>query len=207
MVSFHGPRAARVSPQTRRAGAPLSRVTVLWLAVTTFSEGLTAVVVLLGAVISALLFRGPLHHPALVAPSLTMLAGYLVLGNPGWNIDTLFASFRAAKELLAVRLHQTVVYVVAAVALSAVAHSVWCMVAALLCSYGSALVHRCIVGSRFLTRNVSRAELRDGFTELREIVRFGLKSNSGSDCLGDQRRSRYLDSWRIRRHSRGRRLE
>ena len=160
------------------------RVTSLWLAVAIFSQTLTTVVVIVAASLSVFVFRGPLHQPGLVAPALTMFAGYLLLANPGWNIDTLFASFRAARELFAVRCHQMVIFVIAAVALRYVTDSVWGLVGALLCSYGSSLVHRAFVARRFLTLDVSRGELRGGLRELRQIVRFGFKVVPGQLSAG-----------------------
>ena len=160
------------------------RVTALWLSVAAFSQALTTLVVLVAAAISVFMFRGPLHHPGLIAPTLTMLGGYLVLANPGWNIDTVFASFRAGPELFAVRCHQAVAFIVAAVAFRSVTPTIWGLVAALVLSYGSTLVHRAYVARRFLTPDVSRAELRAGFGELREIVGFGLKVTPGSVASG-----------------------
>ncbi len=160
------------------------RVTALWVTVASFSQGLTTLVVLIAAPVSVVALQGPLHHPGLVAPALTMLAGYLLLGNPGWNIDTLFASFRAARELLAVRFHQMVMFVVPAVALRLVTTSVWGLVAALLCSYGTSLVHRIFFARRFLTFPVSRAEMRGGIEALPQIVRFGLKVAPGAIASG-----------------------
>ena len=160
------------------------RVSGLWYAVLAFSEGLTVLVALIGGVVTVVVFRGPLHHPGLVAPALTMLAGLALLGNPGWNVDTLLASFRAGRELFAVRFHQIVMFLVAAVALSFVTSSVWGMVAALCLSYSSSLLHRLVVSRHFLTVRVDRAQLRAGFGELPEILRFGLKVMPGAVAGG-----------------------
>ncbi len=160
------------------------RVTALWLPVVAFSQALSTLVVLIAGAISVAMFRGPVHDPRLIAPALTMLGGYLVLANPGWNVDTVLASFRAAPELLAVRFHQAAAFVVVAAALRLVTPSIWGLVAALVFSYGSALVHRAYVGRRFLTRGVSRDELRAGWAELREIVVFGLKVTPGVFATG-----------------------
>jgi O-antigen/teichoic acid export membrane protein len=157
----------------------MPRVTALWLGVFAFSQVLTTVVALLAAGIAALVLSGPLHHPGLVAPAWTALAGYVFIANPSWNIDTVFASFRAAPQLFAVRAHQAAMFVLASVALSFVTKSVWGLVLALVISYATALLNRLVLIRRYLTFKLSRADLREGLGTLPEILRFGVKATPG----------------------------
>jgi O-antigen/teichoic acid export membrane protein len=162
----------------------MPRVTALWLGVFAFSQGLTTVVALIAAGITALLFSGPLHHPELIAPACAALAGYVLLGNPGWNIDTVFAAFRGAPHLFAVRAHQGAMFVVVAVGLSFVTKGVWGLIVALIISYGTALLNRLVLARHYLTFKVPRAELRRGFAALPEILRFGVKVMPGAFASG-----------------------
>ena len=101
------------------------RITQLFAAVFTFSTGLTVVMAGLAAIIAWWAFRGPLDHPELVAPALVSLAGYVVVTNSGWNVDSIFAAFVAGRQLFWVRLHETVSILVFAVVLGLEWRSVW----------------------------------------------------------------------------------
>jgi O-antigen/teichoic acid export membrane protein len=170
-------RLATLEPKT-------PQVTALWLGVFAFSQALTTIVALLAAGIASLLFAGPLHQPELIAPACAALAGYAILENPGWNIDTILASFRAAPQLFAVRVHQAAMFLVIAVALSLVTKSVWGMISALVISYGTALVHRVWVARHYLTLNISGGQLRQGFAALPEMLRFGVRVMPGAFAYG-----------------------
>src|SRR5580698_4219485 len=69
------------------------RVTQLFAAVFTFSSGLTAAMSILAMLLSWLVFRGPLHEPGLVPPTIVSLAGYAIVTNTGWNFDSIFSAF------------------------------------------------------------------------------------------------------------------
>ena len=68
------------------------RITQLFAAVFTFSAALTAAMAALAALICAALLRGPLHAPGLVAPMIAGLAGYALVTNAGWNVDSILSS-------------------------------------------------------------------------------------------------------------------
>lgn len=160
------------------------QVTGVVLAVFSFSFALTLAVTIIGIVVCYFVFRGPLNHPELFAPTAVALCGYLLIINTCWNIDGLLGAFRAGKELFSVRLHQAIIYGVLIVALSFATHSVWCLVVAFLGSWLTALVHRVLLVSRVLRLDVPKAEIRVGFSALREILTFGLKITPGSIAGG-----------------------
>ena len=66
------------------------RVTQLFAAVFTFSVTLTVGVALLDAVACWFVFRGALHAPGLLAPLYVQMAGYVLIMNTGWNVDSIF---------------------------------------------------------------------------------------------------------------------
>jgi len=160
------------------------RATGLFLAVFAFSFALTLVVTVLGLVGCYFTFRGPLHHPGLLAPAAVGLVGYLLIINTCWNLDGVFGAFRAGRELFAVRLHQAVVYGALLTALVTIMPTVWGLVLAFLGSWLTALVHRLALMRRVICWRVPVAELRAGFASLREIVTFGLKLTPGSLAVG-----------------------
>jgi O-antigen/teichoic acid export membrane protein len=160
------------------------RVTELFAAVFTFSAGLTAVVTVLGGFVSLLVFRGPLHSPELVAPMLVSLAGYAVVTNTGWNIDSIFSAFVAGRPLFWVRLHETLSFLVIAIVVGSIWHSVWGLVIATIGGSLTALVHRAAAARRFVRLRLSRAGYRRGMSALPALLRFGLKITPGGIAQG-----------------------
>ena len=159
-------------------------VTGIWLAVFCFSFALTAVVAALGVVACWFVFHGPIDEPQLFAPAAVALAGYLLVINTCWNVDGALGAFRAGRELFEVRLHQALMYGALVVAFSFVDEGVWSLTLAFLVSWATSLVHRCALVPRVMRLRVPRAQLREGFAELREIVGFGLKITPGSIANG-----------------------
>ncbi|HTZ62605.1 MAG TPA: lipopolysaccharide biosynthesis protein [Solirubrobacteraceae bacterium] len=160
------------------------RVTQLFAAVFTFSCGLTVVMALIVAGVSALVFRGPLHHPGLVAPMLVSLAGYTLVTNTGWNIDSIFSAFVAGRQLFWVRLHETLSFLTIAMALGLLWHSVWGLVAATIGASLTALIHRVIAVRPFVRARLSGAAYREGMDALPGLLRFGLKITPGGIAQG-----------------------
>ncbi len=138
------------------------RVTQLFAAVFTFSCGLTVAMALVVAAVSVLIFRGPLHHPGLVRPMLVSLAGYTIVTNTGWNIDSIFAAFVAGRQLFWVRLHETLSFVAIAVTLGLLWHSVWGLVVATIAASFTALIHRAIAVRKFVRARLDREAYRKG---------------------------------------------
>jgi O-antigen/teichoic acid export membrane protein len=129
----------------------------------------------LAAAVVYVLFTGPLGHGELVAPALASLAGYLLITNTCWNMDTVFGAYRAGRELFWVRLHQAAAYLLLAILASLEFGNVWGPVLATIASWTTALVHRALILPRWLNIGVDRAALREGRDALPELVRFGLK--------------------------------
>ena len=176
-----GPALVRVlSTQSPRAPA----VTGLFAAVSVVSFGITAVVVLLLAGASVLVFRGPLDRPDLLAPALVMLAQFLLFVNPGWNLENVFSAFRAGRSLFWIRLVEALVVLGASVLASQVEEDVWALVLATCFGAAVTLLHRVVLVRRWMALRVSREALRDGFTRVPEILRFGLKLAPGNLAEG-----------------------
>lgn len=160
------------------------RVTQLFAAVFTFSSGLTAVMATLDAVACWFVFRGPLHHPELVAPTFVSLAGYAIVTNTGWNIDSIFSAFVAGRELFLVRLHEVLSFIVIAIAIGLVWQSVWGLVIATIGGYSTALAHRVSLVRTFVRAHLSMKEYRAGLRVLPELLRFGLRATPGQLAQG-----------------------
>jgi O-antigen/teichoic acid export membrane protein len=160
------------------------RVTGLFAAMLTFSFALTIVAAAIGLAITHAVFAGPIDHPELFPPAAVTMAAYVLITNAGWNFDAVFSGFRAGRELFWVRLHQTLAFLLIAVAAGPVIDSVWGLVLATAGSSLTALVHRLIAVRRFMRARVSREEVRAGFRSLPGLIAFGLKIVPGSIATG-----------------------
>lgn len=160
------------------------RCTGLFAAVSTFSIGLTLVVTAVALPVVYALFNGPIDHPSLFLPAAVSLAGYAVVTNTSANIDVVFSAFRAGRELFWIRLHQAVAFIALAIALSFARDDVWALVVATLGSSATSLAHRALAVRAFMAFRVPRNEIRQGFRELPELIRFGLKLVPGSLASG-----------------------
>jgi O-antigen/teichoic acid export membrane protein len=178
----------REQPALQREAAVLPprhpRVTGLFIAVFTFSTGLTVAVAAIGAVITYFLFHGPINQPELFVPSLVTLAGYTLLTNTCVNFDSIFVAFRDARGLFWLRLHQVMLYLVLVIALRPVSGSVWSLVVATTASWSLPCIQRLVWARRWMTVRISRAEVRSGFGALPEMLRFGLKLTPGTVLWG-----------------------
>ncbi len=160
------------------------RVTQLFAAVFTFSSGLTAVVAILVAAVCWPIFHGPLHAPQLIAPAYANIAGYVILANTGWNIDSIFSAFVAGRQLFLVRLHEALAFIVIATAVGLVWHSVWGIVIAMLGGWFTALLHRMVAVRAFVRAHLNWEEYRAGLRVLPDLLRFGLKATPGQFAQG-----------------------
>lgn len=160
------------------------RVTGLFCAVFAFSMGLTIVIGLAAIAVSALLFNGPIDQPGLVAPAIASIGGFIFLTNPSWNLDAIFSAFLAGRQLFWIRLHEAVAFILIALGLGLVWKDVWSLVIATAGAVASALIHRLIAVRPLMSARVSRAELRDGFRKLPEMLRFGVKVMPGTIFSG-----------------------
>ncbi len=160
------------------------RVTQLFSAVFTFSSTLTVTMSVLGALVSWLIFRGPLHHPELVMPMFVSLAGYAIVTNTGWNFDSIFSAFVAGRQLFWVRLHEAVSFLVVASIVGLGWRSIWGMVIGTIAGSLTALAHRMFLARRFVRMRLSRSEYRAGLRALPGLLRFGLKITPGGMAQG-----------------------
>ena len=165
-----------------RPGQP--RVTQLFAAVFTFSTVLTALIAALAAVGSWWVFRGPLHAPDLVAPALVNIAGFALVTNTGWNIDSIFAAFVAGPQIFWVRLHEVMSFIAIAAVAGLVWHSVWGLVIATIGGSLTALAHRAVSVRPFVRLRLNMAEYRSGLRVLPDLLRFGLKATPGQIAQG-----------------------
>ncbi|MGH2937680.1 MAG: lipopolysaccharide biosynthesis protein [Solirubrobacterales bacterium] len=160
------------------------RVSQLFAVVFSFSWALTGVVGLLTAIVCWFVFRGPLGRPELVAPTFVSIAGYIVITNTCWNLDSVFSAFVAGRVLFWVNLHQGVSFVVLATGLSFVEHSVWGLTIATIASFGTSLVQRLIAVRHYVRPHLTWREYREGLAVLPELLRFGIKATPGQIAQG-----------------------
>ena len=156
-----------------------ARVTQLFAAVFTFSVGLTVGMATLDAVVCLVVFPGPLHAPALLAPALINIAGYVIVTNIGWNIDSIFSAFVAGRQLFWVRLHEALSFIAIAMIIGVTWRSVWGLVIAIIGSSFTSLIHRMIWVRPFVRMRLTLKEYRSGLKVLPELLRFGLKATPG----------------------------
>lgn len=160
------------------------RVTQLFAVVFTFSSTLTAAVALLDAIACWFVFRGPLHAPKLIAPAFVSIAGYTIITNTGWNIDSILSAFVAGRQIFWVRLHEVLSFIVIAIIAGLAWPSVWGLVIATIGASFTALIHRLISVRQFVQTHLSREEYRAGFLVLPDLLRFGLKATPGQIAGG-----------------------
>jgi len=160
------------------------RVTQLFAAVFTFSSSLTAVMAILDAAACWFVFRGPLHAPDLLGPVFISIAGYTVVTNTGWNLDSILSAFVAGRQIFWVRLHEVLSFLVIAIGLGLAWHSVWGLVIATIGGSATSLVHRIIVVRPFARARLTWKEYRLGLGVLPDLLRFGLKATPGQIAQG-----------------------
>jgi O-antigen/teichoic acid export membrane protein len=134
--------------------------------------------------VCSFVFPGPLDAPELLAPALVSIAGYTIVTNTGWNIDSIFSAFVAGRQLFWVRLNETLSFIVIAIGIGLVWRSVWGLVIAMIGASLTALIHRVVAVRPFVRARLSRAEFRLGLSVLPELLRFGLKATPGQLAQG-----------------------
>lgn len=160
------------------------RVTQLFAAVFTFSFALTVAVAILDAIASYFLFRGPLHQPDLLAPALVSIAGYTLILNTCWNLDSILSAFVAGRKLFWVRLNENLSFIVLATGVGLAWRSVWGLVIGTIGASAATLVQRLLYAHGFARFRLSWAEFRAGLRSLPELLRFGLKATPGQMATG-----------------------
>lgn len=160
------------------------RVTQLFAVVFTFSWALTGVVAILVAIVCWFVFPIWLHAPELIGPVLVAIAGYTIIANTGWNIDSILSAFVAGRQLFLVRLNEALAFIIIATAIGLAWHSVWGLVIAMIGGWLTSLIHRVIAVRRFVRAHLSWAEYRAGFRVLPGLLRFGLRATPGQLAEG-----------------------
>jgi O-antigen/teichoic acid export membrane protein len=160
------------------------QVTRLFAAVFTFSAGLTAGVAVLAMAASWFVLRGPLHEPKLVGPAFVSIAGYVLVTNTGWNIDSIFSAFVAGRQIFWVRLHEVLSFIAISMAVGAAWPTVWGLVIATIGGFFTALVHRLLAVRAFVRTRLSWQEYREGLRVLPRLLRFGVKATPGQIAQG-----------------------
>jgi O-antigen/teichoic acid export membrane protein len=160
------------------------RVTELFAVVFTFSASLTVVVASLDAWVCWVVFRGPLHQPGLVDPAFVSIAGYALITNTGWNIDSVLSAFVAGRAIFWVRLHEAFSFIVIAIVAGLLWHSVWSLVVATIGASCTSLVHRSIAVQSYLRLHLTRSSYRSGLRVLPDLLRFGLRATPGQIAQG-----------------------
>lgn len=160
------------------------RVTQLFSAVFAFSYSLTVFVAVLDAAVCFFVFRGPLNAPHLLLPALVSIAGYTLITNTGWNIDSVFSAFVAGKQLFRVRLTESISFIVLAGVFGLAWRSVWGLVIATIGASLVSLVHRTFAVRKFVRLRLTGHEFRLGLQVLPGLLRFGLKATPGQMAQG-----------------------
>ncbi|HEX2234040.1 MAG TPA: lipopolysaccharide biosynthesis protein [Thermoleophilaceae bacterium] len=160
------------------------RITGLFVPVLAFSFALSLVVAVLVGLAAFVVLSEPIDQPDLVPAALVLLAEYVLISNTSWNVDMVFASFQAGRQLFWLRLLHALVYVAVAVVLGLVWGSVWGLVAAQVGAALASLVARIPVIRGFMRLIVPREELRRGWRSFSEIVKFGAKLAPGTAAGG-----------------------
>jgi O-antigen/teichoic acid export membrane protein len=177
----------REQPALVRLLAPLpprdERVTGLWLAVFAFSVGLTLAVAVPVALVASIVLSGPVGQPELIPAAIVYLAGYIVLMNTSWNLDSVFAAYGDGRSLFVLRLHEMLMTLGVTAALS-FHPTMWGPIAGVVAGWSTALIHRLFLVRAWMSFRPTREAVRGGFGRLHEIIRFGLKMTPGSIASG-----------------------
>lgn len=151
------------------------RVTSLFFAVQVFSSTLTLIVATLVGLLAAVLFAGPIGRPELIPMMAALLVTYLLFENTSWNLDVVFAAFRAGRQLFWIRLTHSAGFLVLAVAFSFVIDDAWGMALGQIGASAVALGGRVLAIRAYMSFKASWADLRAGLREIPAMVRFGAK--------------------------------
>lgn len=166
------------------------RVTGLFAAVMTFSFGLTVLVAVPLAVVAWFVLSGPVGREDLFLPALALMVNYTLLENACWNLDVVFASFRAGRQLFWVRLAHALSFLAFALGLNAtLGDDVWGLVGATAAAIVTVLVYRVVLVRPFMRLQAPRSEIKSGFRTLPELVRFGAKVAPGAIADGVARQT------------------
>ncbi len=160
------------------------RVGQLFAVVFTFSGVLTIGMAAIVGFVCVLVFPSLLKAPGLVAPAIVGLAGYALITNTCWNIDSILSAFVAGRAIFWVRLHEALSFLVIAVVVGWRWHSVWGLVIATIGGSLTSLVHRALAVRPFVSARLGWRRYREGFSVLPELLSFGLRATPGQIAQG-----------------------
>lgn len=151
------------------------RITGLFAAVWVFTFLITLVVAPLVALGGYLLLAGPVDQPNLISSTMVLMGGYLLVHNTAWTIESVLSSFRAGKELFWIRTWRAVAFLALAIFFGLTWDSVWGLVVAEIGSRFISLIQALFAVRPIMRARVDRQVIREGFRELPEMARFGIK--------------------------------
>lgn len=160
------------------------RVTGLFAAVFAFSFALTVAVGVIVTAVTAWVLSGPVGRPDLVWPMVAQIAGYVLVTNTCWNVDSVLNAFRSGRALFWVRLVQAAGFLALAIGIGLVDDSVWGLVAATIGSWTVSLLPRLRALRTVMVLRVPMAEVRAGVAALPAIIRFGARAAPGGILVG-----------------------
>jgi O-antigen/teichoic acid export membrane protein len=159
-------RVAAVMPvRSRQLGA-------LFRALLRFSTALTLVMSIFTSIATALLYFGPVNRPHLILPAITLLLGYLLFDNVGWNLDTLLTSTRQHLPLFYARISQSISILIVTWALAFRMPNVWGLTLGTLFGYVFPFVVRIPAAIRVLPKSLSDDDHTAARREFRTLLKF-----------------------------------
>jgi O-antigen/teichoic acid export membrane protein len=158
--------------------------TGLFFAVFVASVGLTILMAVPVMLISRLVLSGPIDQPDTIAPAMLILAGYVLLENPGWNLDSVLSAFSQGKSLFWARFSVVFSFLVATVLLRAFTASIWGLAIGTVVSFAVGLVVRIVLIRGMINPLPTREHLRLGARRLPTLLRFGLGLVPGQVFIG-----------------------
>ncbi len=171
-----------------RTLAPIPRgsdeATGLFFAVLTLSAGLTAAMSVPVTVVTTAVLRGPAGQPESVLPAIAIVAGYVLLENPGWNLDSVLSAYSQGRRLFWCRLATVLTYLFSSIALFWVTTSVWGLALANIISFAVGLVARSFAVRGFIGRRPTFEHYRAGLRRLADLLRFGVRLLPGQLLMG-----------------------
>ncbi len=158
--------------------------TGLFFAVSSASVVLTALMAVPVMIVSRFVLSGPVDQPDTIGPALLILVGYVLLENPGWNLDSVLSAFSEGKRLFWARFSVVITFLVVSVLLRLVTSSVWGLAIATVASFAVGLVVRIVFIRGLIGLAPTWKDYRLGVSRLPELLRFGLGLVPGQVFIG-----------------------
>jgi O-antigen/teichoic acid export membrane protein len=170
-----------------QTAAPLvndsGRFTALAARTAVFSESLTLAASALLLPASWWFLRGPAESPELVGPAMALLASYVVLGNPVWNVDGVLLAKRLSGHVSTARTIDAFAQPGLTLLASLLTRSVWAFVIGMAGTYLIGLIVRIAMTRTHLSRP-SPQQWTDSRDDFRHVVQVGFHLLPGSWAAG-----------------------